>query len=76
MPSQKPSIFCIPAGYNIAPYALEIEAIIDITNVDIQYRIRCVTNGGTHSSYEGVIAKDITRKTYWLQALITSKNAL
>ena len=32
------------------PYALEIEAIIDITNVDIQYRIRCVTNGGTHSS--------------------------
>ena len=35
MPSQKLSIFCTPAGYNRGPYALEIDAIIDITDVDI-----------------------------------------
>jgi hypothetical protein len=37
-----------PAGYNRAPYAFEIDAIIDITDVDIQYRTRMMTNGCTH----------------------------
>jgi hypothetical protein len=40
MPSQKLTIFCIPAGYNRAPYALETDAIRDITDVGIQYRVR------------------------------------
>jgi hypothetical protein len=40
MPSQKLTIFWTPAGYNRAPYALETDAIRDLTDVGIQYRIR------------------------------------
>jgi hypothetical protein len=39
-----------PAGYNRAPYAFEIDAIIETLHMStFNIGQRCMTNGGTHT---------------------------